>query len=182
MLKHAILMLSLATICATSGISRPASAEIGVNKTFGIGLEGAHGPGLSLKFMPASDHALQFGIYAYNYGRYRTYYFNKGHGAYYGYDYGYDSGGFLVHGDYLYRETDLIRSRPFNLPWYAGGGVDVGVGDGALALAVHGNLGLAMQFNAVPLDVFIEWTPRIWLIDFVQLHPADINAGVRFWF
>ncbi len=147
---------------------------------FGVGLELGHGAGLSLKYVASPSVAWQFGVSTSNYGRYRTYY--KDHGRYYyGYDYGINSQSFLVHGEYLATQTDLLRGRLLVLGWYAGGGLDLGVGDG-LAAGVHGNLGLAGRFTRVPLDVFVEWTPRLWVVDFVQLHPVDINAGVRLWF
>lgn len=158
--------------------ARPAEAADGMGRTLGLGLEFGHGAGFSVKYAPSPDHALQFGIYSYNYGRYRTVHNGK---FYYGYDYGYDSGSFLIHADYLKSQSTLVRGRGFSLPWYAGGGVDLGVGGGA-ALGIHGNLGVALQFTGFPLDIFVEWTPRLWVIDFVQLHPVDFNSGIRFWF
>lgn len=163
-------------------VATPAEAQnkIGTSKTFGIGLEVGHGAGLSFKYQPSTSYAWQFGVNAYDYGRYRTY--HKGR-YYYGYDFGYDAGSFLVHADYLMTQTNLSRARGFTLPWYAGGGVDLGVGsDGGAALGVHGNLGLAMQFKGPPIDLFAEWTPRLWLVDFVQLHPFEFNGGIRVWF
>jgi hypothetical protein len=152
------------------------AGEIGSNKTFGIGLEVGHGPGLTLKYEPSPSHALQFGFSAFDYGSYR---FDHGH-TYYGYAYGY--GGFFVHGEYLNQPGMLFRSSVFDLPWYWGGGLDLGLGAGSAAFAVHGNLGLAMQFKPLPIDIFLEWTPRIWVVDFVQFHPFDANAGIRVWF
>lgn len=173
-LRTYLLIVSLALVSQTA-----VAGEIGQDKKFGIGLEFAHGPGLSLKFDPAPNHALQFGLYAFDYGQYRTY--ARDHGRYY-YSYAYGYAGFLVHGDYLNTRAPLIRSSAFNLPWYWGAGLDLGLGAGAAAFAVHGNLGVAMEFRPLPIDIFIEWTPRLWIVDFVQFHPADFNAGVRIWF
>lgn len=75
----------------------------------------------------------------------------------------------------------MVRARAFTMPWYIGGGVDLGVGLGT-ALGVHGNLGLAVQFTGAPVDIFVEWTPRVWLVDFVQLQLFGFNGGVRVWF
>ena len=155
------------------------AGDIGDDQKFGIGLEFAHGPGLSLKFAPSPNHALQFGLYAFDYGQYRQY--SMDHGKYY-YDYAYGYAGFLIHGDYLNTRAPLIRAGIFNLPWYWGAGLDLGVGSGSAAFAVHGNLGLAMEFRPLPIDIFLEWTPRVWIVDFVQVHPFDFNAGVRVWF
>ena len=155
------------------------AAENAPDKRVGVGVEFAHGPGLSVKVNVASDHALQFGLSAFDYGQYRSYALDHGH-YYYGYATGYD--GFLVHGEYLNRPGYLLRGAIVNLPWYWGGGGDLGLGSGTVGVAVHANLGLALQFRPVPIDVFLEWTPRLWVIDFVQFHPVDLNAGVRFWF
>lgn len=73
------------------------------------------------------------------------------------------------------------REPELALPWYAGGGVDLGIG-GDPALGVHGNLGLALQFDRAPIDVFLERTPRLRLVDFVQVQPFEFGAGVRVWF
>ncbi len=167
-------------IAATLLLTQTATAgEIGKDKKFGIGVEFAYGPGLSLKFNPSPGHALQFGLYAFDYGQYRAY--SAAHNRYY---YGYATGysGFLAHADYLNTFGALVRSGLFDLPWYWGAGLDLGLGAGSAAFAVHGNLGVAMQFKPLPLDVFLEWTPRLWVIDFVQFHPIDFNAGLRVWF
>ena len=170
---------AVVTFCAALPAA-PALAHsgIGTSKTIGIGIEAGHGAGLSLKFQPTPGHAFQFGAYGYDYGRYRT---HKAGKYYYGYDYGYSSGSFLLHGDYLLTQANLNRTNGLSLPWYAGLGVDLGFGVGA-ALGVHGNLGLAAQFGAIPIDLFIEWTPRLWIVDFFQVHPFDFNGGVRIWF
>ncbi|MBI5611168.1 MAG: hypothetical protein HY902_20005 [Deltaproteobacteria bacterium] len=164
------------------GAARPAEAQsaIGTSKNFGIGLELGHGAGLSVKVASSPTSMWQFGLDFYNYGRYRTYY--RDHGRYYStYDYGFDSASFLVHGEYLAHQASLVQNKALALPWYVGGGLDLGVGAGT-ALGVHGNLGLALQFNRVPIDLFLEWTPRVWLVDFVQVQPLEFNGGVRFWF
>ena len=166
--------LAIAVVPAEALAAEPVS-----ERTLGIGLEFGHGPGLSVKYEPAPTHALQFGVYAFDYGIYRQYALDHGN-AYYGYAYGYS--GFLVHGDYLNTPGVLLRNRGFELPWYWGGGLDLGVGAGAAAFAVHGNLGLALKIRPLPLDVFLEWTPRLWIVDFTQFHPVDFNAGVRVWF
>lgn len=164
------------------GAARPAEAQgaIGASRHLGIGLELGHGAGLSVKYAASPTSAWQFGLDAYDYGRYRTYY--KDHGRYYyAYNYGFDASSFLIHAEYLANQVDLVRANAFTLPWYAGGGLDLGVGAGA-ALGVHGNLGLAMQFIRAPIDLFVEWTPRVWLVDFVQVQPLEFNGGVRVWF
>ena len=170
---------ALALLATVTPAEAATQSAIGASKTMGIGLEAGHGAGLSLKYQPAPSYAFQFGLNAYDYGRYRT--FHKGR-YYYGYDYGYDAGAFLIHADYLMTQANLARSaRGFRLPWYAGGGVDLGVGSGA-AIGFHGDLGMAMQFTGPPIDLFIEWTPRLWLVDFFQLQPFEFNGGIRVWF
>ncbi len=123
---------------------------------------------------------MQIGAHAFDYGLYRAR--SKDKRYYYGYDYEYGYQGFLVHGEYLSQQGTLIKGRSVSLPWYIGGGGDLGLGSGPAAFALHGNLGLALKFHTVPIDIFLEWTPRIWLVDFVQLRALDINGGIRFWF
>ena len=164
------------------GSARPAQAQgpVGTSKNLGIGVEFGHGAGLSVKYAATPSSAWQFGLDGHDYGRYRTYY--KDHGRYYyAYNYGFDSASYLIHAEYLATQGNLVRSSAVTLPWYAGGGLDLGVGAGT-ALAVHGNLGLAMQFTRAPIDLFVEWTPRVWLVDFVQLQLIGFNSGVRVWF
>jgi len=175
-MKISVIRPALIAFALLLGSGAAQAADIGSSKNFGVGLEFGHGPGLSIKYDFAPNHAVQFGISAFDYGEYRL---DNG-SYYYGYAYGY--GGLLVHGDYLNTRAALYQSRAFDLPWYWGGGLDLGAGSGDAAFAVHGNLGLAMQFQPLPIDVFLEWTPRLWVVNFVQFHPFDLNAGVRFWF
>jgi hypothetical protein len=177
MLRIALHACLLAVLVAP--FARPAFAEIGQDKHFGIGLEASHGPGVSFKYEPTPMHALQFGISAFDYGIYRRYSYSHG-GYYYNYDYSY--AGFLVHAEYLVNPSMVYRNSAISLPWYGGFGADLGLASGDAAFAVHGNLGMALQLNRFPFDFFLEWTPRLWIADFFQFHPVDFNAGVRFWF
>lgn len=174
-------LLRISLLVCTLALVSPAAhaSDFPMDKSFGIGLEGGHGPGLSLKFNLAQSHSLQFGLSAFDYGLYRNYYAGHGH-YYYGYEYGY--GGFLIHGEYLKNNANLIHNANVALPWYFGGGLDLGAGSGSAAFAIHGNLGLSLQFRPVPLDIFLEWTPRVWIVDFLQFHPLDFNVGIRVWF
>jgi len=169
------LMVLLALVVPMFASATPAHAD---DKSVGVGLEFGQGPGLSLKIATSATGALQFGAHAFDYGLYRAR--SKESRYYYGYEYGY--AGFFVHGEYLSQQGTLIKGRSVSLPWYIGGGGDLGLGSGAAAFALHGNLGLALKFHTVPIDIFLEWTPRIWLVDFVQLRALDINGGIRFWF
>ena len=182
--RRIVHLLSFGLVVTLSLASAPpayAQSTTVTAKRLGIGLELGHGAGLSVKYATSTRSALQFGLDGYDYGRYRTYY--KDHGRYY--DYRYDNsfaaGSFLVHGEYLATQGHIIRAPAFTMPWYVGGGLDLGVGAG-LALGIHGNIGLAAQFSSVPIDLFVEWTPRVWLVDFVQLELIGFNAGVRVWF
>ena len=173
-----VVLLSLALLALGSSTPCQAQSADVASKRFGIGLEAGHGAGLSVKLQSSASQAWQFGLYAHDYGRYRR--DHKGR-YYYGYDPSYAAGSFLVHADYLMTQGEIVRSSSFRWPWYVGGGTDLGIGDG-LALGIHGNLGVAWQFTRVPIDLFLEWTPRLWLVDFVQLHPAEGNGGIRIWF
>lgn len=179
--RHVPFLAFLLLVATSLASAQPAVAQgIGSSKTLGIGLELGHGAGLSVKLATSASSSLQFGLDAYNYGHYRTYYKNHGR-VYYGYQYGLDPRAYLIHGEFLSNQGTMVRARSFVMPWYVGAGLDLGVGVGT-AFGVHGNLGLAVQLTSLPLDFFAEWTPRLWLVDFVQLQAFSFNAGVRVWF
>jgi hypothetical protein len=169
----AFLSLALGLV-ALPAVAAPRPATSGSNVSsggnFGLGVEFGPGAGLSIKYFPSADHAFQFGLHTAGYG-YGNYY-RHGDG------YFYHSGVYFLHGEYL-----KTGAREFDLPWYVGGGLDLGTGYyDAVSVGIHGNLGVALQLRSVPLDFFVEWTPRLWVTNGTYLSIGDANAGIRFWF
>ena len=150
------------------------------NKTFGLGLELGEPSGLNGKYFLSKAGALDFGIG----GIYHHYYFGDG---------------LHIYADYLWHPISLVSASAFELPLYIGGGLRFwdfhycfqGVCDyGGSALGIRVPLGIAFDFNNVPLDIFIQVAP---VIDFVfgdyydrfrdRAHfGIDLSAGIRYWF
>mgnify|MGYP000476349575 CR=1 FL=1 len=145
------------------------------NKTFGMGLELGAPTGLTGKYFFAADHAIDFGI-----------------GDVYNY---FDRSGLHIYADYLAHPVSLVSAEPFELPLYIGVGgrfwsFDNRVGNGttnsATAFGVRVPIGVAFDFNNVPLDVFLQVVP---VLDFYSGYAAhsiyldiDVSVGIRYWF
>jgi hypothetical protein len=142
------------------------------NGTFGLGLELGGPTGLNGKYFLSDDGALNFGLgvdgYAYRYrGR----------------------DGLHIYLDYLWHPVSLANPDAFQLPLYIGIGGrlwDFGDRDGdALAFGVRVPIGVAFDFNNVPLDIFIQLTPTL---DFYRGYVDsagfwfDFSVGIRYWF
>lgn len=150
------------------------------NKTFGLGLELGQPSGLNGKLFIGPSTAIDFGLgYAYE-----PYYYGDG---------------IHLYGDVLFHPTTLIRADAFHMPFYVGVGLrfwDFDYCDrnictyGGSALGVRVPLGIAFDFNRVPLDIFMQLVP---VIDFVRgdyydryrdrtYLRIDGSVGIRFWF
>jgi hypothetical protein len=146
------------------------------NKIFGLGLMVGAPTGLSGKYFLSESTALDFGV--------------GGIGYYRGRD------GIHLHADHLWHPFSLVSDPAFELPFYVGVGgrvfkFDEDAGnnldrDGTV-IGVRVPLGIAMDFNRVPLDIFLELTMVFDLFvdywdddDFgVDFNPA---LGLRYWF
>jgi len=130
---------------------RHSRSNFEANKTFGLGIMLGAPTGLSGKYFTGRSTAIDFGL-----------------GTIYGYR---DRHAFHVHADYLWHPVSLVSSHAFELPLYFGVGgrflhgnrcyrYDRGVCDyrynDYTALGVRGPLGLAFDFNNVPIDIFVE--------------------------
>lgn len=154
------------------------------NKTFGLGLMVGAPTGLSGKYFLGDDTALAFGL-----------------GTIYEYR---DRRGVHLHVDFLWHPLSLASAKPFELPLYFGIGgrlldgnrcyrYERGVCDyyyrDYTALGLRAPLGIAFDFNNVPLDIFLELAL---VFDFVIDHDEryddavflDLNGavGVRYYF
>lgn len=149
------------------------------NKTFGLGLEIGEPTGLNGKYFLSDSGALDFGVG----WIYRHYYYDDGLHLYL---------------DYLWHPTSLASSPSFELPLYIGLGLrywDFEYCDGPFcydgsAIGIRVPIGISIDFNTAPLDIFIQVVP---VIDFLtddyydryddRTHfGIDLSAGLRYWF
>ncbi len=150
------------------------------NKTFGLGLELGEPSGLTGKYFVSDSVALDFGLG----WIYRHYYYGDG---------------VHVYADLLAHPVSLVSAPAFELPLYIGGGLrfwDFDYCDnrvctyGGSAIGIRIPVGIAFDFNTVPLDIFLQLVP---VIDFVRgdyydryrdrAHfGIDLSAGIRYWF
>ena len=139
------------------------------NKTFGLGLELGDPTGLTGKYFVQTDQALQFGV---------------------GGVFLFDRTGFNVYGDYLWHPVSLASTEDFELPFFVGVGArfwtftyadDTRVS----AFGVRVPVGLAFDFNNVPLDIFFQIVPTLDFFSHYN-HSAyldfDASIGIRYWF
>ena len=149
------------------------------NKTFGLGLELGEPTGLTGKYFLSGDNAIDFGLgYIYNHWR--------------------GGDGIHVYADYLWHPLSLTSQPAFELPFYIGVGgrfwsFDYGCDRfgnncryyGTSAFGVRVPVGLAFDFNNVPLDIFVQLVPTL---DFFRNYGDHIgfgidgSIGIRFWF
>jgi hypothetical protein len=128
-----------------AGRTRQSNFE--ANKTFGLGLMFGDPTGLSGKYYLGPDTAIDFGV---------------GGG---GYGYGHRRG-LHIHVDYLWHPISLVSADAFELPLYFGVGGRLwhfddydnnnDPYDDVNALGVRVPVGIAFDFNNVPLDIFFE--------------------------
>ena len=149
------------------------------NKTFGLGLEVGEPTGLNGKYFLSEAGALDFGVG----WIYRHYYYDDGIHLYL---------------DYLWHPTSLASSPTLELPLYIGIGMrfwDFEYCDGPFcydgsAIGIRVPIGISLDFNSAPLDIFIQVVP---VIDFLtddyydryddRTHVGvDVSAGLRYWF
>lgn len=152
---------------------RPAgrTSSFSANKTFGLGFMFGAPTGLSGKYYLSADTALDFGL-----------------GLIGGYG---DRDGVHLHMDFLWHPAVLATTDPFVLPIYFGVGGrlwdydhDRNDFDDDTALGVRVPLGIAMDFNNVPLDIFFELAFVLdFLVDHGDLHAGfNSSLGIRYYF
>lgn len=141
------------------------------NKTFGFGLIIGEPIGLTAKYYLSESTALDFALGEYD--RFR------------------EDDDLGVHIDFLWHPVVIGTADPFVIPLYIGlGGRIVGDDDDGLRddddidLGIRAPLGVALDFNRVPIDVFFELAIVIDLIDDDDDDSVDLDAafGVRYYF
>jgi hypothetical protein len=123
---------------------------------FGLGLAiGYPGLGLSTNTFLADDISLKGELYPF---------------------YGFNGG--VLDVDYLFWLHDIAKSSALDFTWFAGPGAALvfwggndryhkndrhGNNDGGMAVVAKGAIGLALQFNAQPIDLCLEFSPGVLL-------------------
>ena len=181
-LRHAWLVLLLLALGVDDAEAQRRRRSLGgqrysANGVFGLGLELGAPTGLNGKYFLQSDRALNFGIGVI----YDRYYYDRRDGLH-------------LYLDYLFHPFSLTNNPTFQLPLYVGIGGRVwdfddyrgrDRYDDGYALGARVPLGLAFDFNNVPLDIFVQLT---FVVDFFFAYEdrAGIHLegsfGIRYWF
>jgi hypothetical protein len=167
LLLAAATMLTAATVEVADARPRPRKGKRFVaNKTFGLGLMVGSPAGLSGKWFYGSSTAFDFGVGVNR--RWR------------------DRDGLHLHFDHLWHPVSLVSASGFELPLYVGiGGRVLDFDDGGgTALGVRVPVGIAFDFNNIPLDVFIEVALVVdtYLDRDDDLADLNLAVGARYWF
>jgi hypothetical protein len=160
--------LTAATADVAEARPRPrAGRKFVANKTFGIGIMLGAPTGLSGKWFYGRSTAFDFGVGVFR--RWR------------------DHDGLHLHVDHLWHPVSITANASFELPLYVGLGARVldFDNDGGTAFGIRAPLGVAFDFNNVPLDIFIELALVVdTFVDRDDDYDADLNGaiGFRYWF
>jgi hypothetical protein len=165
-------LVTTAVIPEADARPRPSrKRNFSANKTFGLGLMLGAPTGLSGKYFIGQDTAIDFGVGVIRYYRHRR-------------------SNLHIHADFLWHPVSLASTEPFELPLYFGVGARVWDFDddddrAGFGLGVRVPIGIAFDFNNVPLDVFIELALVVDLFfDYDDDYAGDVNGavGVRYYF
>ena len=164
----------IAFAIATPAHARPRPAtqsSFEANKDFGLGLMVGAPSGLAGKVYLSSDTALDFGVGVYHEFRYHD--------------------GIHAHMDFLWHPAVLAKADPFWLPIYFGVGGRVldhddyrdDYNDGT-HIGIRGPIGIMMDFNNVPLDIFLELALVADVIVDNDHKYVDLSGalGIRYYF
>lgn len=140
------------------------------NKTFGIGLILVEPTGLTAKYYLSESTALDFAFGEYD--RFRN---DDDLGA---------------HFDFLWHPLTLATADPFIVPLYFGLGARIvddeeePGDDDDLTIGLRAPVGVALDFNRVPIDIFVELALLIELVNDETDDDVDLDValGVRYYF
>jgi len=169
----AVLVLSAGTSEARRHRSMGGGKYV-ANGKFGLGLELGVPTGLNGKYFLSDDRALNFGIG----DLYDNYY--------------YERDGIHLYLDYMFHPFVLTQAEAFQLPFFIGIGARLWdfhdrsrFADDGFALGVRVPIGLAFDFNKVPLDVFVQITfVADMFFDYRDRFGPHFEGsiGLRYWF
>jgi len=168
------------TLIASAAQARPrpgghiTGQSFEANKTFGLGLELGAPTGLNGKYFLSADRAIDFGL-----------------GGLYSY---YNRSGFHLYADYMFHPISLASTSSFELPLYVGLGGRlwsfkddrVDPADDATAIGFRVPVGISLDFNNAPVDIFVQLVPVLDFFSGYRDHDiyldVDASFGVRYWF
>lgn len=148
-----------------------------MGKPFGLGIELGAPTSLTLKYMLTPDQGLVVGL-----------------GAYAGFLFAPTTVSAYV--DYLWHPHTLVRTPPFRLTWYVGGGLWTILGTGGnltqvpgtylylggpVGLAARVPIGLNLALNELPIEFYLQATPALLVLPGVGLSIGS-SLGFRFYF
>ena len=178
-----VLLVVAALACSTQIAEARRHRSMGgekyvANGKFGLGLELGAPVGINGKYFLTDDRALNFGL-GFIYDRY---YYDGRDGTH-------------LYCDYLFHPFSITNTPDFQLPFYIGvggriwdfNGVRNNAPDDGFAVGVRVPIGVAFDFNNIPLDVFVQLT---FVVDEFfnydrndRLGPhLEGSLGVRNWF
>jgi hypothetical protein len=166
-MKKPAIILTLLTLLVFSRNSRAQTRGVGAGIIVG-------GPtGISAKFWTSGINALDIAIGWSDGTRWERF----GDNVYYS-----DSQSYLhFNADYVWHDFDLIKTDQ-RLPLYYGVGLDYESGNALpTAVGVRGVIGLDWMPYAVPLDVFVEMAPVLYVAP-ATVMGVDASLGARFFF
>lgn len=171
-----VIALSFAIICVTASILAPNNAQasaIGHSRNLGLGMIFGSPTGFDLKYFTTPTSALEGALGLGFFG---------GHGM-------------NFHLDYKITLATILRAPELELPFYLGIGGKMLVWfddhdhhywgsddyNSHLGLGVRVPFGAAFQFNAIPVDIFVELAPGIAFLPGIGGF-LDGGLGVRYFF
>ncbi len=145
---------------------------------FGVGTTAAP---ISLKYFLDSTMSIQgnIGWYQgafYGCGRYRRDRYRGAYGC------GYYRDALGISADFLLEGGPLVGNSDVSLDWEIGGGAGIGLGNVDFALAAAFVAGLQLNIHAVPIDLVVEYRPRIFLVPFVGFDWLGFTGHIRYYF
>lgn len=178
----AVVLLSLALVGTASAGRRSFNASTSnytSNGKFGLGIELGTPAGLNGKLFLSPNRALNFGV----------------GWLYDNYNYNRNGAGIHLYLDHLWHPFSISDNPTFKLPFYIGvGGAlwsfreydDRRYPDRYTAVALRVPVGIAFDFNNIPLDVFIQLTAvvDVYFGDYRERFGPGIlgSVGARYWF
>lgn len=139
---------------------------------FGLGLgAGTSTAGLSGKYFLSSAMSLQ-GVLGAGYGDSR-YYSSAGGGW---------SSGLGLGVDLLFEMPAFYDEQDLELAWAIGPGLGIWADDDDFAAALSGALGFECNVLAAPIDIVVEYRPRVLLVPDVAFDWFSLSGHIRYYF
>jgi len=174
-----LLVASAAALALALAAPSTAHAQVGGGRNFGLGLAlGYPDVGLSAQYFLNQRTSLQF-VASFWYGD--GYVRGRNYAGYVPV-----SSGIFLRADYLFHPNVLTRGRVAALEWYVGPGLNFGFGNNDwFTLGVEAPIGLAVHFQQVPIDLALEFVPRLNILNSNGVGLYFGGAGtfhVRYYF